>query len=98
MFCHSYNTAFIYREFCTAHVVRLYGVVSQGQPALVLMELMPQGDLKTYLLQHRPEMAKDPSTKPPTLRVNINYRIIIEFVFIVYYSFLLYIGYSTYGY
>lgn len=59
-----------YREFCSAHVVRLYGVVSQGQPAFVLMELMPQGDLKSYLLKHRPDMATDPSLKPPTLRVN----------------------------
>jgi len=57
------------REFSTAHVVSLYGVVSQGQPAYVLMELMTQGDLKTYLLKHRPEMATDPSLRPPTLRV-----------------------------
>lgn len=57
------------REFCTTHVVRLYGVVSQGQPAFVLMELMTQGDLKSYLLKHRPEMATDPSLKPPTLKV-----------------------------
>lgn len=57
------------REFTTPHVVSLYGVVSQGQPAYVLMELMTQGDLKTYLLKHRPEMATDPSLRPPTLRV-----------------------------
>jgi len=63
-----YNVSFN-REFCSAHVVRLYGVVSQGQPAFVLMELMPQGDLKSYLLKHRPEMTTDPSLKPPTLRV-----------------------------
>lgn len=47
----------------------MYGVVSQGQPAFVLMELMTQGDLKSYLLKHRPEMATDPSLKPPTLKV-----------------------------
>lgn len=64
-----YFHIFFKREFCTTHVVRLYGVVSQGQPAFVLMELMTQGDLKTYLLKHRPEMATDPSLKPPTLRV-----------------------------
>lgn len=29
--------------------VRLLGVVSQGQPTLVIMELMTQGDLKSYL-------------------------------------------------
>ena len=32
----------------------LYGVVSQGQPTLVIMELMAQGDLKNYLRRHRP--------------------------------------------
>ncbi|VVC26261.1 Hypothetical protein CINCED_3A024692 [Cinara cedri] len=62
------SEANVMKEFCTAHVVRLYGVVSQGQPAFVLMELMPQGDLKTYLLKHRPEMSTDPSLKPPTLK------------------------------
>lgn len=50
-------------------MVRLYGVVSQGQPAYVLMELMSQGDLKSFLLKHRPEMTTDPSLKPPTLKV-----------------------------
>jgi len=35
-------------------VVQLYGVVSQGQPTLVIMELMSQGDLKNYLRHHRP--------------------------------------------
>jgi hypothetical protein len=31
------------------------GVVSQGQPAYVLMELMQQGDLKNFLRLHRPD-------------------------------------------
>lgn len=35
--------------------VRLLGVVSQGQPALVIMELMTRGDLKSYLRSLRPE-------------------------------------------
>ncbi|XP_060876851.1 insulin-like receptor [Metopolophium dirhodum] len=65
------SEANVMKEFCSAHVVRLYGVVSQGQPAFVLMELMPQGDLKSYLLKHRPEMTTDPSLKPPTLRDNL---------------------------
>lgn len=68
------------REFCTTHVVRLYGVVSQGQPAFVLMELMTQGDLKSYLLKHRPEMATDPSLKPPTLKVFLVINIQILFI------------------
>lgn len=36
--------------------VRLLGVVSQGQPTLVIMELMTRGDLKSYLRSLRPEI------------------------------------------
>lgn len=36
--------------------VRLLGVVSQGQPTLVIMELMTRGDLKSYLRSLRPEL------------------------------------------
>lgn len=36
--------------------VRLLGVVSQGQPTLVIMELMTRGDLKSYLRSLRPEV------------------------------------------
>ena len=35
------------------HVVRLLGVVSRGQPPLVVMELMALGDLKTFLRECR---------------------------------------------
>lgn len=35
------------------HVVRLLGVVSRGQPPLVVMELMALGDLKTFLRETR---------------------------------------------
>lgn len=35
--------------------VRLLGVVSKGQPTLVIMELMTHGDLKSYLRSLRPE-------------------------------------------
>lgn len=45
---------FSFRTFHAHHVVQLLGVVSQGQPTLVLMELMTNGDLKTYLRSHRP--------------------------------------------
>ena len=38
-----------------AHVVKLVGVVSQGQPTFVVMELMDRGDLKTFLRSRRPE-------------------------------------------
>ena len=46
---------FDFRAFECHHVVRLIGVVSKGQPALVLMELMARGDLKNFLRQHRPD-------------------------------------------
>ena len=39
--------------------VRLLGVVSQGQPTLVIMELMTRGDLKSYLRSLRPKEVVD---------------------------------------
>lgn len=48
--------ASVMKAFDTAHVVRLLGVVSQGQPTLVVMELMANGDLKSYLRSHRPDV------------------------------------------
>uniref|UniRef100_A0A8D0AUH6 Tyrosine-protein kinase receptor n=1 Tax=Sander lucioperca TaxID=283035 RepID=A0A8D0AUH6_SANLU len=49
------NEASVMKEFNCHHVVRLLGVVSQGQPTLVIMELMTRGDLKTYLRSLRPK-------------------------------------------
>ncbi len=46
---------FVFRAFHTHHVVQLLGIVSIGQPAMVVMELMMKGDLRNYLLKHRPE-------------------------------------------
>ncbi|PNF35477.1 Insulin-like receptor [Cryptotermes secundus] len=62
------NEASVMKAFNTHHVVRLLGVVSQGQPVLVVMELMAHGDLKTYLRSHRPDVCEDPSKQPPTLK------------------------------
>lgn len=66
------NEASVMKAFDTAHVVKLLGVVSQGQPTLVIMELMANGDLKTYLRSHRPELDKDSPSgllrQPPTLK------------------------------
>ncbi|KAJ4434420.1 hypothetical protein ANN_22982 [Periplaneta americana] len=62
------NEASVMKAFNTHHVVRLLGVVSQGQPVLVVMELMANGDLKTYLRSHRPDVCEDPSKQPPTLK------------------------------
>eukprot|EP00794_Sanderia_malayensis_P009771 gene9771-10770_t len=47
--------ASIMKAFNCNHIVRLLGVVSQGQPTLVVMELMERGDLKTFLRNRRPE-------------------------------------------
>lgn len=38
-----------------SYQVRLLGVVSKGQPTLVVMELMTNGDLKSYLRSLRPD-------------------------------------------
>ncbi|XP_050314693.1 insulin-like receptor isoform X2 [Anthonomus grandis grandis] len=59
------NEASVMKAFNTTHVVKLLGVVSQHQPALVIMELMVNGDLKTYLRKHRPE---DVGDRAPTLK------------------------------
>lgn len=58
--------AAVMKAFDTHHVVKLLGVVSRGQPVLVVMELMANGDLKGYLRSHRPEAGTD--VQPPTLR------------------------------
>lgn len=52
-------------------MVRLLGVVSEGQPTLVVMELMVNGDLKTYLRSHRPENCESTKKQPPTLKVSV---------------------------
>lgn len=44
----------LFREFSSNHVVKLLGVVSEGQPTLVIMELMERGDLKNFLRSRRP--------------------------------------------
>lgn len=51
----AYLHSCLYRTFDCHHVVKLLGVVSHGQPALVIMELMALGDLKNYLREHRPD-------------------------------------------
>lgn len=46
--------ASVMKEFSSNHVVKLLGVVSEGQPTLVIMELMERGDLKNFLRSRRP--------------------------------------------
>ena len=57
------------KDYNTEHVIKLIGVVSQGQPALVLMELMENGDLKNSLRSLRPDSENNKLGLPvPTLR------------------------------
>nr|UTM63729.1 Insulin-like receptor [Riptortus pedestris] len=62
------NEASVMKAFNTHHVVKLLGVVSQGQPTLVIMELMRRGDLKSYLRSHRPDSIENPNATPPSLK------------------------------
>uniref|UniRef100_A0A665W1Z9 Tyrosine-protein kinase receptor n=1 Tax=Echeneis naucrates TaxID=173247 RepID=A0A665W1Z9_ECHNA len=59
------NEASVMKEFNCHHVVRLLGVVSQGQPTLVIMELMTRGDLKSYLRSLRPKEVPTSLSLPP---------------------------------
>lgn len=52
--------ASVMKKFNTYHVIKLLGVVSIGQPTYVVMELMGNGDLKSYLRSHRPVRPQDP--------------------------------------
>ncbi|XP_076640887.1 insulin-like receptor-like isoform X1 [Halictus rubicundus] len=60
------NEASVMKGFDAHHVVKLLGVVTSGQPTLVIMELMANGDLKKYLRGHRPDGC-DESNPPPKL-------------------------------
>uniref|UniRef100_H3B6P5 Tyrosine-protein kinase receptor n=1 Tax=Latimeria chalumnae TaxID=7897 RepID=H3B6P5_LATCH len=62
------NEASVMKAFKCHHVVRLLGVVSQGQPVLVIMELMTRGDLKSFLRSLRPDADNNPGFPPPTLK------------------------------
>ncbi|MEQ2254709.1 hypothetical protein ILYODFUR_006334, partial [Ilyodon furcidens] len=62
------NEASVMKAFNCHHVVRLLGVVSKGQPTLVVMELMTHGDLKSYLRSLRPDAENNPGRPPPTLK------------------------------
>ncbi|XP_036441449.1 insulin-like growth factor 1a receptor isoform X1 [Colossoma macropomum] len=62
------NEASVMKEFNCHHVVRLLGVVSQGQPTLVIMELMTRGDLKSYLRSLRSKQQGSCSQHLPSLK------------------------------
>lgn len=58
------NEASVMKNFSTFHIIKLLGVVSEGSPPYVIMELMDNGDLKTYLRRIR-----ETSLVPDTSRV-----------------------------
>ncbi|XP_030622664.1 insulin-like growth factor 1a receptor [Chanos chanos] len=62
------NEASVMKEFNCHHVVRLLGVVSQGQPTLVIMELMTRGDLKSHLRSLRSKDQGSSSQNLPPLK------------------------------
>lgn len=68
--------------------MRLLGVVSQGQPTLVVMELMAKGDLKSYLRKHRPDESDDPEVQPPTFKVTILRELSSLLLFLLSFFFL----------
>ncbi|CAK9806830.1 Insulin-like receptor [Anthophora plagiata] len=47
------NEASVMKNFSTYHIIKLIGVVSIENPPFVIMELMENGDLKTYLRRIR---------------------------------------------
>uniref|UniRef100_A0A674CID1 Tyrosine-protein kinase receptor n=1 Tax=Salmo trutta TaxID=8032 RepID=A0A674CID1_SALTR len=65
------NEASVMKEFSCHHVVRLLGVVSQGQPTLVIMELMTKGDLKSHLRSLRLSSSESTSSLnlPPLKKI-----------------------------
>jgi serine/threonine protein kinase len=65
------NEGSVMKTFNDAHhVIKLLGIVSRGQPPLVVMELMERGDLKSYLRRCR-----EPSQN---LTTNEMYRMAVE--------------------
>lgn len=60
--------ASVMKAFNCHHVVKLLGVVAKCHPPLVIMELMANGDLKSYLRSHRPDAEDNHGFQPPTLK------------------------------
>lgn len=61
------NEASVMKAFNCHHIIKLLGVVSDGHPTLVIMELMAKGDLKNYLRMHRPDEEDNNGRTPLTL-------------------------------
>ncbi len=54
----------VMKGFNTSFIVKLYGVVSDGQPVLVVMELMQKGNLRDYLRSRRPNSEENVDNYP----------------------------------
>ncbi|PAV92164.1 hypothetical protein WR25_05330 isoform B [Diploscapter pachys] len=56
----------VMKQFNSSFIIKLLGVVSDGQPVLVVMEMMSKGNLRDYLRSRRPgaEENKDNSPVP----------------------------------
>lgn len=46
------------KQFNSSFIIHLYGVVSDGQPVLVVMEMMSKGNLRDYLRSRRPDVSR----------------------------------------
>lgn len=66
--------ASVMKQFNTPFIVKLYGVVSDGQPVLVVMELMEKGNLRDFLRSHRPGAEENRENRPlPTAEQYFNW-------------------------
>uniref|UniRef100_A0A1I7ZCD6 receptor protein-tyrosine kinase n=1 Tax=Steinernema glaseri TaxID=37863 RepID=A0A1I7ZCD6_9BILA len=55
----------VMKKFNTTFIVQLYGIVSDGTPAYVVMELMAKGNLRDFLRAHRPGAEENLDNRPP---------------------------------
>ncbi|CAJ0942933.1 unnamed protein product, partial [Mesorhabditis belari] len=56
--------ASVMKQFNTNFIVKLYGVVSDGQPVLVVMEMMSKGNLRDFLRSRRPDAEENTDDLP----------------------------------
>ncbi|TKR95046.1 hypothetical protein L596_009266 [Steinernema carpocapsae] len=54
----------VMKKFNTSFIVQLYGIVSDGTPVYVVMELMALGSLRDYLRAHRPGAEENIDNRP----------------------------------
>ncbi|KAM3724039.1 Insulin-like receptor [Dirofilaria immitis] len=62
--------ASVMKQFNTSFIVKLYGVVSDGQPVLVVMEMMKKGNLRDYLRSRRPNAEENVHGLPVPVEID----------------------------